>query len=84
MIEKENLSWPNWIDSGADSICSQWHVESLPSLFVLDAAGVIRFTPDDFKGPEDIDRLVEKLLAEMGNKTVQGPKSKVQSPLARI
>jgi AhpC/TSA family len=64
MIDKEGLTWRNWLYNPESPISVQYHVEYLPGIFILDAKGVIRFTPQDFQGAEDIDRVVSELLAE--------------------
>ena len=42
-------------------ITTRWGVHSFPSIFVLDAAGVIRFK--DLRG-DDLERAVTELLGE--------------------
>jgi peroxiredoxin len=64
MIESEHLTWRSWVDNPENPICSEWHVEYLPSIYILDPKGIIRFTPDDFSSVEDVDRVVDELLAE--------------------
>jgi hypothetical protein len=65
MIESERLTWHNWVDSPENPVCSEWHVEYLPSIYILDANGIIRFTPDDFSSAEDVDRVVNELLGKV-------------------
>ena len=65
MIESEHLTWRNWVDSPENPVCSEWHVEYLPSIYILDANGIIRFTPDDFSSAEDVDRVVNELLGKV-------------------
>src|ERR1700730_6101931 len=64
MIESEHLTWRNWVDSPENPVCSEWHVEYLPSIYILDPKGIIRLTPDDFSSVEDGYRVVDELLAE--------------------
>jgi hypothetical protein len=73
MIQSEHLTWRNWVDSPENPICSEWHVEYLPSIYILDAKGIIRYTPDDFSSMEGLDRMageidqaVDELLVEVG------------------
>jgi hypothetical protein len=43
-------------------------VENWTSIFILDAKGVIRFTPQQYfeaKSPDILDQTIEKLLKEM-------------------
>jgi hypothetical protein len=61
MIESEHLTWRNWVDSSESPLSSEWHVEYLPSVYILDAKGIIRFTPDDFSSMEGLDRMAEEI-----------------------
>ncbi len=62
-IESGEITWRCWCDGGTDGpITTRWGVISFPSIFVLDAAGVIRFK--DVRG-EELDRAVASLLAEI-------------------
>jgi RNA polymerase sigma factor (sigma-70 family) len=63
-MKDERMTWPNWIE-GDDSdgpIVSRYHVRSYPTVFVLDAKGIIRA-----KGPQGayLDKLVDDLLKEI-------------------
>jgi len=58
------MSWSSWYD-GADGqgpIAGRYHIRFYPSVFVLDAKGVIRAR--DVRR-ENLDRAVDKLLEEM-------------------
>ena len=61
VIKTERMSWPNVL-SGGDKIAEQYHVQSNPSYFVIDAEGVIR--SKGFVLPSTLDALVEKLVSE--------------------
>jgi peroxiredoxin len=62
----DKLTWRSWWDADK-KIASQYEVQALPSIYILDARGVIRFTPADFGGdPEEIDKEVNRLLDEAG------------------
>jgi len=57
------VSWRNALDgSTSGKICSAWGVSSFPTIYVLDAKGVIRYR--NVRG-EDMDKAVETLLAEL-------------------
>jgi hypothetical protein len=57
------ITWRSWCDGGTDGpITTRWGVVSFPSIFVLDANGVIRFK--DVRGDE-LDRAVTTLLNEI-------------------
>ena len=63
-ITKEHMSWRSWSDGSTDGpISTAWNVESWPTIFVLDAKGVIRYK--DVRG-EQLDHAVNTLLKQMG------------------
>jgi peroxiredoxin len=46
VVTKLGIRWPSWYDGGAvrgGSIGRRWNVRALPTTYVLDASGVIRF-----------------------------------------
>ena len=63
-MKKENITWPSWWDGGDTSgpIATAWGVRGWPTIYVLDHKGVIRFK--NVRG-EEMDKAVDKLLAEM-------------------
>jgi peroxiredoxin len=54
------ITWPNIFDGSGGPIQRQYGVHYYPNVYVLDAAGVIRFK--DVRGAK-LDQAVEKLLA---------------------
>jgi Redoxin len=57
------ITWRMWFDGGAEGpIATHWNVHSWPTLYVLDAKGVIRYK--DVTG-EELEKAVDTLLAEM-------------------
>ena len=63
MIE-ENITWRSFWDGGSTGgpIATKWAVTGWPTIYVLDAQGVIRFK--DVRG-EAMDEAVDELLAEL-------------------
>jgi hypothetical protein len=63
-IVKEEITWPNWWDEGRidGPIHTTWQVAQRPSIYLLDAKGVIRHKDVQ---PEDVDAAIDALLAEM-------------------
>jgi hypothetical protein len=61
--EKSSISWRSWFDGRTGPIAKQWNIEGLPTIYVLDAKGTIRY-----KGVEGekMDAAVDALLKEMG------------------
>jgi peroxiredoxin len=62
-IQEGEITWRCWWDGGQDRpITSQWNVLLFPTVFVIDATGLIREI-----GPrgKDLDQAVERLLEEV-------------------
>jgi hypothetical protein len=68
LIKDGEVTWPFWIDDTGKNgpITQQWAVEAFPTIYVLDAKGVIRFK--DVR-EEEMDQAVDKLLAELEEET---------------
>ena len=60
-LEKEKITWPNWHDGDETGgrISTQYRVRGYPSLFVLDAEGIIRSRD---RGGPSFDALIETLV----------------------
>lgn len=65
-IESGDITWRCWWDGPEESVCSTWNVTAIPTIYILDAAGVIRYKHT--RGPK-LDRAVDTLLKEMGRAT---------------
>jgi hypothetical protein len=66
-MEKEHITWRsfwNGPEGTSGPISTKWNVHSWPTIYVVDAKGVIRFK--NVRG-EAMDKAVAKLLAEMEN-----------------
>jgi len=65
-MARERMTWPNWYDGAPTTgpIAERFHVRGFPSVFVLDAKGVIRS-----RSALDLDRTVDKLLEELKQPT---------------
>lgn len=63
-VEKEGITWRSFWDGGNTSgpIAGAWNVRGWPTIYVIDAKGVIRFR--DVRG-EAMDKAVDQLLAEI-------------------
>jgi hypothetical protein len=64
-IEENDITWRSWWDGGSTQgpIATKWNVSGWPTIYVLDAKGVIRFK--NVRGPQ-LDAAVDELLAELG------------------
>jgi serine/threonine-protein kinase len=64
VVKRKGLNWRSWFDGDSEGghIRQDWHVNSFPSIWVLDHKGVIRFK--DVRGPQ-LDAAVRQLLREL-------------------
>ena len=66
MLKDQGITWRQAIDGTTSGpIASRWNVQGWPTIYVLDAKGVIRFK--NARG-EKLGQVVDQLLAEMGVK----------------
>jgi hypothetical protein len=74
IMAKENITWRSWWDGGNTEgpIATKWNVNGWPTIYVLDAKGVIRYKNVREK---DLDEAVDTLLKEMGGDK-KAPKGK--------
>jgi thiol-disulfide isomerase/thioredoxin len=61
-MKKEEMPWTHWWNGQTGPVVKDYQVTSIPSIWVLDHKGVIRFR--NVRGPA-MDKAVETLLAEM-------------------
>jgi len=63
MLKKEGITWRQAIDGTTSGpIAKAWNVHGWPTIYVIDAKGVIRFK--NARGAQ-MDKAVEELLKEM-------------------
>ena len=62
---QERLQVPcrSWWDRGL-RICNDWDAQGLPTVYLLDHRGVIRYHSAGVPPPDELDRKVEDLLRE--------------------
>jgi len=60
-LEKEPMPWTHWWNGSEGGILSTWNIRSFPTVYVIDAKGVIRFK--DIRGKE-LDDAVKSLVKE--------------------
>jgi len=63
-LEENDMPWVHWWDGQEGNIVKGWNVQGLPTIYVLDTKGVIRYK---FVGAvtDELDEAVDKLLAEV-------------------
>jgi peroxiredoxin len=66
VIEKEKMTWRSFFDGPGTRgpIASKWNVAGWPTLYVIDAKGVIRHKWLGSPGEKVMDESIEKLLKE--------------------
>jgi thiol-disulfide isomerase/thioredoxin len=64
-LKTEKMPWTHWWNGAEGGIVEDWDVSYYPTIYVLDAQGVIRHR--DLRG-EDLERAVTNLLKEMETK----------------
>jgi hypothetical protein len=77
-MKEEKITWPSWRNGGSTQgpISTAWNVSGWPTIYVLDDKGVIRYK--DVRG-EEMDRVVNTLLKEMGIDVEIGATSEPES-----
>jgi peroxiredoxin len=63
-MKKENITWRSFFDGGSTHgpIATEWNVSGWPTIYVIDAAGRIRFK--NVRGPQ-LEAAIDALLAEL-------------------
>jgi alkyl hydroperoxide reductase subunit AhpC len=62
-IRRHGINWRSWFIGGTDGdIPRQWGVSNWPTVFIIDARGVVRHRLTSF---ENVERLIEPLLREV-------------------
>jgi thiol-disulfide isomerase/thioredoxin len=67
-LEKEKMPWTHWWEGVKEnSVGNNWNITGIPTLYVIDSKGVIRFKQVGFSPAEadKLDKEVEKLLEEI-------------------
>ena len=67
VVEKKDLPWPSFFDGGGvgGPIATQWGVTGWPTVYIIDAKGVIRYK--NARG-DKLDAAIEALMAEQTQK----------------
>lgn len=64
-LAKEKMPWTHWWNGADGGILEDWNVRFFPTIYVIDAAGVIRY--QNVRG-EKMDEAVNELLKELEKK----------------
>jgi len=73
VMAKENITWRSFWNGGstAGSISRRWEVRGWPTLFLLDAKGIIRHRHVGSPGEKVLDEEVDHLIAEVEKTAAQ-------------
>lgn len=66
-LAKEKMPWDHWWNGAEGKLIDALNIEHYPTIFVLDAKGVIRYK--EIRG-EELEKAVNELLKEAGAKSV--------------
>jgi thiol-disulfide isomerase/thioredoxin len=66
-LESEKIEWANVFDGLGGPISTAWHVDKYPTMFVIDAKGIIRYKYEGTVQLE-LDHAVDKMLSEIETK----------------
>ena len=63
-LKRENITWRSFWDGGSTRgpIATEWNVRGWPTIYVIDAKGVIRYK--NVRGAA-MDKAIDSLLAEL-------------------
>jgi hypothetical protein len=65
-MEKEKITWRSFWNGGQlGPISRRWDIHGWPTLFLIDAKGVIRHKPIGNPGEKVLDEEIDKLIAEV-------------------
>jgi peroxiredoxin len=64
-LKEESIPWTLWCPGSDSTIRKDWHVRFFPSIYVIDAKGVIRYK---YIREKELEEAVEKLVAEATEK----------------
>ena len=66
VIEEEKITWRSFWDGGSSSgpIATKWRIQGWPTLFVLDAQGIIRHKFPGNPGDAILDKAIDELVKE--------------------
>ena len=77
VMARENVTWRTFADpgdAGQGAIATRWNLTSTPTLYVLDARGVVRYKWPGAPGAKALDAALETLIREAEAGPKEGPK----------
>ena len=73
VLDKEKITWRSFWNGGGRQgrISSRWDIQAWPTLYLIDAKGVIRHKHEGSPGEKTLDEEIDKLLAEVEKTAVK-------------
>jgi hypothetical protein len=72
VVKELDLNWRSWWTGNRDNpIARQWNIPGYPSMFLIDAQGVLRYSVDDLEPGSSLENAINTLVIE----TEKGRKS---------
>jgi len=69
VLKEEEITWRSWWDeSPTGPIATRWNIASRPTVYLLDAKGVIRHKAVGLAALEKLDERIDELVAEANAK----------------
>jgi hypothetical protein len=63
--EQRRIPWRSWADGPPGGpLCQEWKVRGFPTIYLLDAAGLVRYEHAGAPAAEELDAEIEKLVQE--------------------
>jgi hypothetical protein len=63
--EKERLNWRSWFDGQGGPIAREWGVTALPTLYLIDHKGIIRYESEGVPPTDELEKKIEALVKEV-------------------
>jgi hypothetical protein len=64
------LAWRSWWDGPRGPIAASWKIECLPSIYLIDHNGQVRFECAGAPKPEELEQRIEQLVQEAEKATI--------------
>jgi hypothetical protein len=67
VVAKERITWRSFVDlgnAGAGPIATRWNLSAMPTFYVIDHRGVIRYKWAGAPGAKVMDEALDKLIKE--------------------
>ena len=65
VVKELDLNWRSWWTGGRDNaIAKRWNISGYPSMFLIDAEGVLRYGDADIEPGATLQNAINTVLAE--------------------